>query len=130
MMKIRGGRALDELTGSNRGKIRLISRAGDKKYGKGKRNGSRHRAERVVIVHEMAIKEARNTDVKITRTEKGRYGNAHIMYRIRCERWTGGCGPGSDTNGGTANGEDQRAKREKERTKGDERRRIRNPRKI
>jgi hypothetical protein len=31
MMKVRGGRALDELTGSNKGKIRLLSRADEKK---------------------------------------------------------------------------------------------------
>jgi hypothetical protein len=43
MMKIRCGRALDELTGSNKGKIRLLSRAKEKKYSKGKRNGSRYR---------------------------------------------------------------------------------------
>jgi hypothetical protein len=40
MMKIRGGRALDELTGLNKGEIRLLSRTEEKKYNKGKRNGS------------------------------------------------------------------------------------------
>jgi hypothetical protein len=30
----------------------------------------------------MTIEEARNTEVNITRTEKGRYGNAHIRYGI------------------------------------------------
>jgi VIT1/CCC1 family predicted Fe2+/Mn2+ transporter len=30
----------------------------------------------------MAIEEARNTEVSITRTERGRYGNAHIRYDI------------------------------------------------
>jgi hypothetical protein len=77
MMKIKGVRALDELAGSNKGKIRLLSR-----HNKGKRNGSRHRAERVAILHEMKIEEARNTEVSITRTERGRYGNAHIRYDI------------------------------------------------
>jgi hypothetical protein len=28
----------------------------------------------------MTTEEARNTEVKITRTERGRYGNAHSMY--------------------------------------------------
>ena len=40
MLQYKGARALDELVGSNRGKIRLISRADEKKYKKGKRNGS------------------------------------------------------------------------------------------
>jgi hypothetical protein len=31
----------------------------EKKYSKGKRNVSRYRAERVVIIHEMAIEEAK-----------------------------------------------------------------------
>jgi hypothetical protein len=43
---------------------------------------SRHRAERVAIIHEMAIEEARSTEVSITRAERGRYGNAHIRYNI------------------------------------------------
>jgi hypothetical protein len=43
---------------------------------------SRYRAERVVIIHEMTIEEARNTEVSITRTARGRYGNAHIKYDI------------------------------------------------
>ena len=30
----------------------------------------------------MATEEARNTEVGITRTERGRYGNAHIRYDI------------------------------------------------
>jgi hypothetical protein len=34
------------------------------------------------ILHEMTIEEARNTEVNITRTERGRYGNAHIRYDI------------------------------------------------
>jgi hypothetical protein len=83
MMKIKGVRALDELAGPNKGKIRLLSRADEKKYNKGKRNRSRHRAERVVIIHEMTIEEARNNEVNITRTERGRYGNAHIRYDIK-----------------------------------------------
>ena len=73
---------LDKLAGSNKGKIRLLSRADEKRYNKGKRNGSRHRTERFVIIHEMTIEEARNTEVSITRTERGRYGNAHIRYDI------------------------------------------------
>jgi hypothetical protein len=68
MMKIKGVRALDELAGPNKGKIRLLSRADEKKYIKGKRNGSRHRAERVAIIHEMTTEEARNTEVSTTRT--------------------------------------------------------------
>jgi hypothetical protein len=35
MMKIKGVRALDELAGPNKGKIRLLSRADEKKYNKG-----------------------------------------------------------------------------------------------
>ena len=61
MIKIRCGRALDELTGSNKGKIRLLSRAKEKKYSKGKRNGSRYRAERVVIIHEMTTERKQET---------------------------------------------------------------------
>jgi hypothetical protein len=79
MMKIRGGRALDELTRPNKGKIRLLSRTEEKKY-KGKRNGSRYRAERVGIIHEMTTEEARKEEAKITRTARGRYGNAHIYH--------------------------------------------------
>jgi hypothetical protein len=30
----------------------------------------------------MTIEEARNTEVSIARTERGRYGNAHIRYDI------------------------------------------------
>jgi hypothetical protein len=30
----------------------------------------------------MTTEEARNTEVGITRTERGRYGNAHIRYDI------------------------------------------------
>jgi hypothetical protein len=56
--------------------------SGREKYNKGKRNGSRHRAERVVIIHEMTIEEARNTEVSTTRTQRGRCGNAHIRYDI------------------------------------------------
>jgi hypothetical protein len=82
MMKIRGERALDELTGSNKGKIRLLSRTEEKKYNKGKRNGSRYRAERVGIILETTIEEARNTEVQIPRTARGRYGNAHIMCDV------------------------------------------------
>ena len=82
MIKIKGVRALDELAGSNKGKIRLLSRADEKRYSKGKRDGSRHRAERVAIVNEMTIEEARNTKVSITKTGRGRYGNAHIRYDI------------------------------------------------
>jgi hypothetical protein len=80
MLKTKGVRALDELAGSNKGKIRLLSRADEKKYNKGKRSGSRYRAERVAIIHEMTTEEARSTEVHITRTERGRYGNAHIRY--------------------------------------------------
>jgi hypothetical protein len=82
MMKIKGVRASDELAGPNKGKIRLLSRPDEKRYNKGKRNGSRHRAERAIIIHEMTTEEARNTEVGITRTERGRYGNAHIRYDI------------------------------------------------
>ena len=82
MIKIKGVRALDELAGSNKGKIRLLSRADEKWYSKGKRDGSTHRAERVAIVNEMTIEEARNTEVSITKTGKGRYGNAHISYKL------------------------------------------------
>ena len=81
-MKIKGVRAPDKLAGSNKGKIRLLSRADEKRYNKGKRNVSRHRAERVASIHEMTSEEARNTEVSITRTERGRYGNAHIRYDI------------------------------------------------
>jgi hypothetical protein len=82
-MKIKGVRAPDELTGPNKGKIRLLPRADEKGYNKGKRNGSRHRAERVAITHEMTTEEARNTELSTTRTERGRYGNAHhIRYDI------------------------------------------------
>jgi hypothetical protein len=38
-------------------------RGREKKYNKGKRSGSRHRAERVAIIHEMTTEEARNTEV-------------------------------------------------------------------
>jgi hypothetical protein len=72
MIKIKGVRALDELAGPNKGKIRLLPRADEKKYNnKGKRNGSRHRAERVVIIHEMAIEEARSTEVNNNQNRKG-----------------------------------------------------------
>jgi hypothetical protein len=30
----------------------------------------------------MTIEEARTTEVSITKTERGRYGNAHIRYDI------------------------------------------------
>jgi hypothetical protein len=83
MMKIKGVRALDELAGSNKGKKTDYSQERmRKKINKGKRNGSRHRAERVVVIHEMTIEEARNTEVSITGTERGRYGNAHFRYDI------------------------------------------------
>ena len=82
MLKYKGTRALDELAGSNKGKIRPMSRAGEKTYKKGKRNGSIFRAERVNIIHQMTIEEARTTEVSITKTERGRYGNAHIRYDI------------------------------------------------
>ena len=70
--------------GSNKEKNRLLSRADEKIYKKGKRNVSMFRAERVVITHEMTIEEARITEVNIciTRTARGRYGNAHIRYDI------------------------------------------------
>ena len=54
------------------GKIRLLSRADEKRYSKGKRDGSRHRAERVAIVNEMTIEESRNTEVCITKTGRGK----------------------------------------------------------
>jgi hypothetical protein len=53
MIKIKGVRALDELAGPNKGKIRLLSRAAEKRYSKGEREGPRHRAERVAIINEM-----------------------------------------------------------------------------
>ena len=31
-------------------------------------------------MREMAIEEARNTEVRITKTSRGKYGNAHIIY--------------------------------------------------
>jgi hypothetical protein len=73
---------LDELAGPNKGKIRLLSRADEKRYSKGKRDGSRHTAERAAIVNEITTEEARNTKVSITKTKRGRYGNAHIRYDI------------------------------------------------
>ena len=36
-VKLRGGKVIDELMSSNRGKVRLISRAEGEKYGKGKK---------------------------------------------------------------------------------------------
>jgi hypothetical protein len=54
----------------------------EKRYKKGKRSGSIFRAERVNTIHEMTIEEARNTEVSITGTARGRYGNAHIRYDI------------------------------------------------
>jgi hypothetical protein len=60
-----------------------MSRADEKTYKKRKRNGSIFRAERVNIIHQMTIEEARTTEVGITRTERGRYGNAHIRYAIK-----------------------------------------------
>jgi hypothetical protein len=57
-------------------------RANEKRYTKGKREGSRHRAERVAIASELTTEEARNTEVGITKTGRGRYGNAHIRYDI------------------------------------------------
>jgi hypothetical protein len=84
MMKIRGGRALGELKGQTREKSghyrKPVSKQKRKIYSKGKQNGSRYRAERVVVIHEMTLEEARNTEVNTTRTGRGRYGNAHIMY--------------------------------------------------
>ena len=71
-----------QLAGPNKGTIRLLSRADEKRYSKGKRDGSRHRAERVAIVNEMTTEEARNTEVSTTKTGRGRYGNAHIRYDI------------------------------------------------
>jgi hypothetical protein len=82
MLKYKGARALDELVGPNKGKIRLISRTDEKTYKKGKRNGSTFRAERVNTIHQMTIEEARTTEVSITKAERGRYGNAHIRYDI------------------------------------------------
>jgi VIT1/CCC1 family predicted Fe2+/Mn2+ transporter len=82
MLRYKGTRALDELVGPNKGKIRLISRADEKTYKKGKRSGSIFRAERVNIIHQMTTEEARTTEVSITRTARGRYENAHIRYDI------------------------------------------------
>ena len=59
-----------------------MSRADEKTYKKGKRNGSIFRAERVNTIHQMTIEEARSTEVSITKTERGRHGNAHIRYDI------------------------------------------------
>ena len=42
---------LDELAEPNKGKVRLLSRADEKRYSKGNRDGPRHRAERVAIVN-------------------------------------------------------------------------------
>jgi hypothetical protein len=85
MVKLRGRKAIDELLGSNRDKVRLISRAAEKQHGKGKKNGSRFWAIRTALVREMALEEARNTEVDITKNSREKYGNAHIIY---------------DTNGG------------------------------
>jgi hypothetical protein len=82
LLKYKGTRALDELTGPNKGKIRLVSSADEKTYKKGKRSGSIFRAERDNIIHQMTTEEARTTEVSISKTEKGRYGNAHIRYDI------------------------------------------------
>jgi len=82
MLKYKGARALDELVGSNKGKIRPMSRADEKKYKKGKRSGSIFRAERVNTTHQMTTEEARTTEVSTTKTERGRYGNAHTRYDI------------------------------------------------
>jgi hypothetical protein len=82
MLKYKGTKALDELVGSNKGKIRPMSRADEKTHKKGKRNGSIFRAERDNIIHQMTIEEARTTEVSISKTERGRYGNAHIRYDI------------------------------------------------
>ena len=49
----------------------MLSRADEKRYSKEKRDGSRHRAERVAIVNEMTTEEARNTEVSITKTGRG-----------------------------------------------------------
>jgi hypothetical protein len=82
----------------------------------------------------MTTEEARNTEVKTTRTERSRYVNAHILC-VMCDVNDGLVGVvleacGSDTNGGTTSGEEQRAKREKERTKDDKREGTRNKGKI
>jgi hypothetical protein len=82
MLKYKGARAPDELVGSNKGKIRPMSRADERTYKKGKRNGSIFRAERINTIHQMTTEEARSTEVSITKTERGRYGNAHIRYDI------------------------------------------------
>jgi hypothetical protein len=84
MLKCKGTRALDELAGPNKGKIKLISRADEKahRYKKGKRSGSRFRAERVNTIHEMTIEEAGTTEVSTTGTARGRHGNAHIRYDV------------------------------------------------
>jgi hypothetical protein len=82
MLKYKGTRAPDELVGPNKGKIRPMSRADEKAYKKGKRSGSIFRAERVNTIHQMTTEEARTTEVSTTRTERGRYGNAHIRYDI------------------------------------------------
>jgi hypothetical protein len=83
MMKIKGVRALDELAGPNKGKIRLLSRADEKKVQQRQTQWIKtHSRERATTTHEMTTEEARDTEVGITRTERGRYGNAHIRYDI------------------------------------------------
>jgi hypothetical protein len=97
---------------------------------KGKRNVSRYRAERVVIIHEMTIEEARNTEVGITRTARGRYRNAHIKYGINdgLEDVILEVTPTEEQQAERIR--DQRTKREKERTKKHEREGTRNTGKI
>jgi hypothetical protein len=72
LLKYKGTKALDELVGLNKGKIRPMSRADEKTYKKGKRSGSIFRAERVNIIHQMAIEEARTTEVSMSKTAKRR----------------------------------------------------------
>jgi hypothetical protein len=89
MMKVRGGRALDELTGSNEGKIRLLSRAEEKKYiqqRKAKRVKIQSRKS-FHITHEMAIEEARNTEVGITRTAQGEDMEMHTSCMALTTDW-------------------------------------------
>jgi hypothetical protein len=74
---------MDALVESNKGKVRVISKAGDKKYGKGRKSGSIYRAERANTAHEMTTKEARSTEVKTRSTRCGKYANAHTIYDMK-----------------------------------------------
>jgi hypothetical protein len=82
-VELQGEKVIDELIGPNRGKVRLISRAEGKSTAKEKKNGPRFRAERTATAHEMTTEEARNTKVSITKTERGKYRNPHIIYDMK-----------------------------------------------